>query len=212
MGPSIYELSRWLAALLEKGIQEPRPRRPIPVLLCHPLDPFENPEIVESGTVGVLYPVRVSPETRLRQSALAFETEAPRRDTGPEDLVERLRFPGLWVRVRYVFLAAGGSLEDQLGAIEAALRTLHDNPTVRAPEGPSPGPEAPPDAEGAPREDGGAAYPVRILEDAEGWRELGLGAHALAIAFEVTVPIASSRTRAVPRVVERKLEVEEEAP
>lgn len=212
MGPSIYELSRWLAALIERGIQEPRPRRPIPVLVCHPLDPFERPEIVESGTVGVLYPVRISPETRLRQSALAVEGRALRGDAGPEDVVERLRFPGLWVRVRYVFFAVGGSLEEQLGAIGAALRTLHDNPTVRAPERPSPGPGAPPDAEGAPREGGSEAYPVRILEDVEGWRELGLGEHALAIAFEVTVPIASSRTRAVPRVVERKLEVEEETP
>lgn len=213
MGPSIYDLSRSLAALLEKGLGEPRPARPIPVLLCHPLDLFESPEMLESGTVAALYPVRIAPETRLRQSALCAESRA----SVPDALEERLRFPSLWVRVRYAFVVAGGSLEDQLGAIQAALRTLHDNPSVAVSAGPTGLPEgSAPDA----REHGDRAredkecesYPLRIVEDPEGWRELGLREHALTTVFEVTIPIASSRTMVLPRVVERDLEVEEEEP
>ncbi len=207
MGPRIYDLSRSLAALLERGLQGPGPSRPVPVLLCHPLDLLGNPEALAAGTVAALYPVRVAPETRLRESALCPES----RTAVPDDLFERLRFPSLWVRVRFAFLVAGGSLEDQLGAIEAALRTLHDHPSIAVP-----GEDAPPGIEGGSE---GAAesaeregYPLRIVEDPECWRELGLREHALTVVFEVIVPIASSRTRVLPRVVERRLDVEEGGP
>jgi hypothetical protein len=145
------------------------------------------------------------------------------------DLKERLRFPALWVRVRYVLLAAGGGIEDQLGAIAAALRTLHDTPTVSLgvageSESPQPGEDSSnrgtlearkrllSEEEARQQELEEGSYPLRLVEDAEGWRELGLPEHALTIAFEVTLPIPSARTETLPRVIERELQVEEDSP
>ena len=207
MRPRIfYELSRHLAILLEKGLRGGPESARIPVFLCHPLDPLEAQgpqgshgpggarEELGAHTAGILYPVRFSPEARYRQAGMTLE---PPGAGQPRD---RLRFPGLWVRVRYVFLVAGGSMEDQLEALAAALRTLHDGSVVEVPavagEGESGAAE-------------GGTYPLRIVEDPEGWRELGLAEHRWTVSFEVTVPIASSRAEEVDRILEREVRLEE---
>ena len=115
----------------------------------------------------------------------------------PLETAERLRFPGLWVTARYVFLVGSGTLEGQLTALEGALRTLHDTPAVPLPPGYE---ESMPD---------GGGCPVRLTDDEEGWQSLGLGEHRLALTFEVTVPFASAKTVQVERIAERGLTVEE---
>jgi hypothetical protein len=234
MRPGIlYDLSQRLAVLLEDGLRGTRGEPKIPVLICHPLDPIENKENLQGGTVGVLYPVRVSPESRLRAASLALETGFTlERGQAGEDLKERIRLPGLWLRVRYLFLLAGGTVENQLGAIAAALRTLHDHPLItlgpagaegggqrtedsaRSSQGAASAGErrGPPDEtsrEGGPEEAAQGSFPLRILEDCEGWRELGLSEHRLTISFEVTIPLASERSEPVERIFERELEIEE---
>jgi hypothetical protein len=231
----LYELSRRLAILLESGLKEGGDGRRVPVFLCHPLDPMENRESLEASTVGILYPTRISPEPRLRHAGLSLETSMPfeggraRWAEMPADSKDRLRMSGLWVKVRYAFLVAGGSVEDQLEAIGAALRTLHDHPYVKIDEAPQA-----PSGEGAPAEstaggeppaqapslapggtsDAGAdpgadAFPVTLLDEGEGWRELGLAEHHLTISFEVTLCIPSERAEVVERVLERDLHLEE---
>jgi hypothetical protein len=193
----LHDVSRRLAALVEEGMSAAGARR-IPVFLCHPLDPLEDDASLGSGTVGILYPVSITPEPRLRRPGMRIEGTLA-------GSTERFRADPLWVRVRYVFLVAGGSLADQLGAVESALGTLHDNPII-APVGEDA------DEGGNAGEDGEEGLPVRIVEDPGGWRELGLGEHRLLIALEVTLPIASARTAPVERVIARDLEIEERAP
>lgn len=201
MGPRIlYELSRRLAALLEEGLEG---TRRVPVVLCHPLDPLEAGKDLESNPVAVLYPVRAGPEERLRQGGLTLEPAARGRQA------DVLRRPDLWVRVRFAFLVAGGTSEDQLTALGSALRAIHEHPTVtlerpRPPGGRREEPGASEDSE--PGE--ALAVPLRIVECPEGWRELGLPEHRLAVFFEATVPIRSRRGEEVDRVLERELELE----
>ena len=96
-----------------------------------------------------------------------------------------------------------GPLADQHGAVEGALRTLHDHPVIVA-GGEEIG------ASGV--DEGEAGFPLRIVEDSGGWRELGLTEHRLLIAFEVTVPVSSGRTEPVERVLGREVRLEEEMP
>ena len=220
----LYELSHELALILEEGLSLERskgreePSGRVPVLFCHPLDPLEHPRSSaeggrEGGTVAVLYPLRIVPEPLYRQIGLSLESEG-REGSGKE----LLRRPGLWVRVRYAFLVSGGSLEDQLGAMEAALRTLHDHPLVSfknfkgtSSEGEEsdlrdlPG-DAHGDEAGEPAE--GWAFPLRIVDDPEGWRDLGLSEHRLTLVFEVTVTLPSSRADVVERVLDRDVQLE----
>jgi hypothetical protein len=224
--------------LLENGLKEGGDGRRVPVYLCHPLDPMEHRESLEASTVGILYPTRISPEPRLRHAGLSLETSMPfergsaRRADMPADSKDRLRLPGLWVKVRYVFLVAGGSVEDQLEVIGAALRTLHDHPYVKideaprarmperapveSPAGGEPPAQAPPVSPPGEASMGGAdpdtsAFPLALLDEGEGWRELGLGEHHLTVAFEVTLCIPSERSEVVERVLERDLRFEEGA-
>jgi hypothetical protein len=191
----LHEVSLRLVSLLEEGAIAGGGRK-VPVLLCHPLDPLEDDSSLASGTVGILYPVSIAPEPRFRRPGMRVEGAFG-------GVGECLRADPLWVRVRYAFLVAGGPLADQLGAVESALRTLHDHP-VLAPAG---------DEAGAGEGDEGeAGLPLRIVEDAGGWRELGLTEHRLLIAFEATVPVASARTAAVERVLGREVRLEEGGP
>ncbi len=231
---ALYELSRHLAILLESGLKEGGDGRRVPVFLCHPLDPMEHSESLEASTVGILYPTRISPEPRLRHAGLSLETSVPfegdsaRQAEMPADSKDRLRWSGLWVKVRYAFLVAGGSVEDQLEAVGAALRTLHDHPYVQvddtsrartpagAPAEGGAGGEPPAQAPGGPPgetsnaggDPGANAYPITLLDEGEGWRELGLAEHHLTISFEVTLCIPSERAEVVDRVLERDLHLE----
>lgn len=204
---ALRDLSQALVGILEKGLEEARESGSrVPVFLCHPLDPLESPGRLEAGLVGILYPARLSPDTRARQGGWTIE---PRDETRRGD---RLRMPGLWLRVRYFFLVAGGTLEEELEALAVALRILHDHPLLPAPPEAEPG--APP---GGFREKGqgdevgesDAALPLVIVEDPDGWRELGLPEHRMTVAFEVTVPLQSTRTRNVERIHERDLRIDE---
>ncbi len=208
MGPRIlYELSQEVSILIESGLRDEGDQR-IPVFFCHPLDSLEDQPDAAEGTFGILYMTRITPETNLRQSGLEVTSGAT---DGPK---QRLRRPPLWVRVRYVFLVAGGDVEQQLVALASVLQTLHDHPCVRM--------RPPRDESDGEEEDGGeelgkesgasdAVYPLRLVEDGEGWRELGLPEHRLALAFEVTCPIPASQVETVDRIQERGLEFEESA-
>ena len=250
----LYELSEQLAILLEDGLRDARGAERVPVLLCHPLDPLEDRDRLSARTVGVLYPSRITPETRLRRAGHVPVEEAPRaRGSAHADIEERLLAPALWIRVRYVFLVTGGGIEEQLGAVAAALRTLHDHPYVtlsgsrsrsgdtervstwledespetqggarRDPRKRDPRQRDPTERDhGAEKEraessgeagEGAAeeqdSLPLQIVEDPSAWRELGLSEHRLTISFEVTVPIASTRSEVVSRVLERDLSLD----
>jgi hypothetical protein len=135
---------------------------------------------------------------------------------------QHFRWPALPAAAHYVFFLAGGSLEEQLTAIAAALQTLHDHRLLEfAPAGEpgaAAGEPAPAAAFGPSGEYGPAGEsdvwrcPLAIVDEEEGWRELGLPEHRLTIAFEVTVVIPSARIEAVARVGERRVQVEEDGP
>src|SRR5262245_53183664 len=198
----LHELSRHVASLLEEGLEEksarpagegPAGRAPAAgrertrVYVAHPLDPFEGEDLA-ARTIGILYPFRVSPDPRFRRPGMAIE---------PASSGERWRWHPLWVRTRFAFLVAGGALEAQLGAVESALRTLHDHAAVPASAlGLDPGEEEP-------------LYPLRLVDDPEAWRELGLAEHLLLSLFEVTVPIESDRSEPLERVLDREVIIEE---
>ena len=188
----LHDVSRRLALLLEAGMsgESSDEAEKIPVLLSHPLV-FEEDEALGDRTTAILYPIRFVPERGFRRPGMAYVPPSPGGGT------EGFRGETLWVRARFVFTVAGGSLEGQLGAVEAALRTAHDNPLLEMGDG----------AEGvAAGETGG--YPLRIVDDPESWRDLGLAEHRLLIGFEVTVPIESSRFEPFERVTGRDLQVE----
>jgi hypothetical protein len=214
----LYELSRHLAVLLEHGLAGERGAR-IPVFVCHPLDVLQDAEPYRKQAAAVLYPFSVVPEERFRPAGWSAQVTAEREGgrAVPEPADEELVYPPLWVRVRYVVLLVGGTIEEQLEALAAALRTLHEHGSVTwdslqrddgAPE--RDGKDPPPPAPVAGEE--GGSLPLRLLGDIGAWRELGLSAHHLTIAFEVSVPIPASRTERASRVVERDVQLEEEIP
>jgi len=197
----LYELSRRLAILLEEGMRGDPGSPRVPVFLCHPLDPVDAGEETGAHTAGILYPVGISPEARYRQQGYTLETALERGAR------EGLRRKSLWVRVRYLFLVAGGSMEVQLEALAAALRTLHDHPTVDLqPILADTDSQAPPEA----GEHG--SFPLTIIDAPEGWRELGLQDHRVTIGFEVAAPIASGVLEPVERVLERAVRLDEGSP
>lgn len=199
----LYELSRRLAILLEESLRGGAVGR-IPVFLCHPLDPLESRDDLESNAAGILYPVRVTPDTRLRRSGVEWEPGTLRQ---PQ---EACRWQSLWVRVRYVFLVAGGSLELELEALAAALRALHDHSAITLDadivDGDTEARATGNVPEGQPRSEE-LAFPLAIIDAPESWRELGLPDHRRVVTFEVTVPIRSARVETVARVLERELKV-----
>lgn len=192
----LHDVSRRLALLLEAGMSGDASdeAEKIPVLLSHPLA-FEEDEALGNRTTAILYPIRFVPERGLRRPGMAYVPPSPGGGA------EGFRGETLWVRARFVFTVAGGSLEGQLGAVEAALRTVHDHPLL----------EMGGAAEGAATGEN-AGYPLRIVDDPESWRDLGLAEHRLLIGFEVTVPIESSRFEPFERVTGRDLQVELAAP
>jgi hypothetical protein len=195
----LHDVSRRLALLLEDGLAEGAPdSEKVPVLLSHPLDPFEEEDALGKRTTAILYPMRIVPERGYRRPGLSYVPPSPGGGA------EGFRGETLWVRVRFVFTVAGGSLEGQLGAVESALRTVHDNPLLALED--EPGEPADPGRE-EPR-----GYPLRIAEDPETWKDLGLAEHRLLITFEVTVPIESARFEPFERVTGRDLQVELGAP
>ena len=191
----LYELSRRLAILLEDGLEGGGALPHVPVFLCHPHDPIEGREGLESSAAAILYPVRVVPEPRFRRAGMEWEPAVTGEPEG------RLRAQCLWVNVRYLFLVAGGTLELELEVLAAALRTLNDHPSLAIQlEG-----DAGDSAETV-------LFPLRIVEATEGWRELGLADHRLMLAFEAGAPIRSLQTEAVGRVLEREVVVESREP
>jgi hypothetical protein len=212
----LYELSRRLAILLEEGMRGPPGSPRVPVFLCHPLDPVEAREDPEDHTAGILYPARIVPELRFRQPGWTLESGLVRGSR------EAMRRTCLWVRVRYLFLVAGGPIEMQLEALASALQTLHDNSVVQLP--PAAGPaetsdETPHAALRGPMEVGAdtsaeelGSFPLTIVDAAEGWRELGLQDHRITIGCEVVVPIGSDVLEPVERILERAVRLEGRAP
>jgi len=186
----LYELSQELSVLLEDGLESESDGR-VPVFFCHPLDVLQDRQSYPEETFGVLYISAVLPERNYRLSGHDVERSSA------DSQVHRRR-PPLWVRVRYVFMVAGGSPETQLTVIAAALETLHDYPLV-GPHVESSG--------GHDTTEGG--HPVRIVEEPDAWRTLGLPEHRLTITFEVICPIASGRTETLDRIEERHLRFQE---
>jgi len=193
----LHDVSQELGVLLQRAVEDEGDRR-IPVVLCHPLDPLESGKDLTTNPVGILYPLRITPDDRMRQPGPRLPPPEP------GNRGERLGRHDLWLRVRFVFLVVGGSIEDQLEALGAALRAIHDHPLLVVRPGPQPGGPLPLEA-AAETEDG--ALPIRIVEESNAWRELGLTEHRLCIAFDVSVPIRSTATEAVGRILERDLEL-----
>jgi len=230
MRPKLFhDLSRHLAIRLEGGIRTDLRREPglphepghsahlapaaapIPVYLCHPLDILEGRDSLTttrggepgSAAAGVLYLTRIAPDARYRSSGFCGDTtlvSAAEPRTGGA----RWRPRGLWVRLRYVFLVVRATLEDELGALEAALRTLSDEPFVDTSE--LVAARADPDAGGGEPES--CELPIEVVEEPHAWRDLGLDEHRLSICFDVAVPVASGRSESWPTIVDRDVRLE----
>ena len=123
----------------------------MPVYICHPLDALEGAAdqraaSAEPGAgvrgatswpgsaVGVLYLMRISPESRCRQVGVVPDE---RRPIAGRTAPERWRQRGFWSRLRFAFLVVGGTQEDELGALEAVLQALQDDPVVQVEQLPS---------------------------------------------------------------------------
>ncbi len=209
----LHELSQEVAILLETGLSGDDGRQ-IPVFFCHPLDPFGDRHDPVEGTFGILYMTRIVPDLNLRQNGIEGGSVLD------ATIQPRLSRPPLWVRVRYVFLVAGGDAEQQLVALASALQTLHDHQCVRLPAGGDAGggsadlrPDEPDGRFGGGNLTAGdVVCPLGLVGDGEGWRELGLQEHRLTLAFEVACPIPSAPMEPVDRIQERGLSIEESAP
>ncbi len=202
MRPRIFhELSRYLAILLEKGIQGKSGDNRIPVFLSHPVEALEGSEQPEGArAAAVLYLYRVSPDSTLRQTGVSFE------DGSTPGAPNAVRYPGLWVRLRYAFLVVGGTLTDELGVLAAAMKTLHDNAFLKVSGLTGNSADEIGLGGGAPL--GVSEFPVFLVEEPEVWREIGLEEHRLAINFEVFVPLPSGRQEEVEPVLDRDLRLE----
>ncbi len=200
----LFELSQKLSGLLEDGLQEPDAAR-VPVFFGHPLDAIESAPADGQGLFGILYLHSVVPDLRLRQNG--FETTA----TGSAASFEQpLHTPPLWVRAGYMFLLAGGGLEEQLVAFAGALRSLRDAGSVELTVD---GDRVELDASDvsvadAPAEPSTYRLPVELVAEADGWRRIGLPEHRVTVSFEVPCPIASERFELVQRVHERSVVLE----
>ncbi len=192
----LYEVSRSLCTVIENGLRE-RVGRPVPVLFSHPLDPAEDESL--QGLFGVLYLTSVVPDPHFRQAG--FDAAAPR----PAGFDEQLRRAPLWVRARFVFLLAGGDIEEQLVALGGALQTLYDHPTGRLSAA-----DLEPDSALRRSEAESEEYILRLLDRGDGWSELGLPEHRLSISFEVTCAIRSTHVELVARTEERSVDFEVE--
>lgn len=204
----LYELSQEVSLLLENSLRGDG-SRPTPVFFCHPLDSLEDQQDPARGTFGILYMTRILPDLNMRQNGIDVSSVLD------DHLHPRLSRPPLWVRVRYVFLVAGGDVEEQLVALASVLQTLHDRQCVRIPDrrDTDHDPEGGTGTEDDPMPGNGAVIcPLRLVEDDEGWRELGLDEHRLMLTFEVTCPIPALTTETVDRIQERVLRIEESAP
>jgi hypothetical protein len=89
--------------------------------------------------------------------------------------------------------------------MEAALRTLHDTPCVRL-GGSEP---APAGGEGGGAGAEGGEWPLRLVDDGDGWKELGLPEHRLTLGFEVVFELPSARLEPMERTFERELAIGE---
>ncbi len=210
----LHELSQEVVILLETGLRGDDGRQ-IPIFFCHPLDPFGDQHDPTEGTFGILYMTSIVPDLNLRQNGIECGSGLLDATIQP-----RLSRPPLWVRVRYVFLVAGGDAEQQLVALASALQTLHDHQCVRLPAGGDAGggsedlrPDEPDGRFGGGNSTAGdVVCPLGLVGDGEGWRELGLQEHRLTLAFEVACPIPSAPMEPVDRIQERGLSIEESAP
>jgi len=200
----LHDLSRHLAIRLEEGIRGGAEENPVPVYLCHPLDLAHAPAVRQgdraSGTggrsgghvAGALYLSRIAPARRFRQAGRFAE-----RDAGP-GLPARARRFGVWTRLRFGFMVIGGSHEEELGALAAALQTLDSMPFISLEELGS--------SDGSLSSEVDAVA-LEIVDDDGLWRELGMDEHRLAVVFEVTLPLQSREVEPLATVVDRDLAV-----
>jgi hypothetical protein len=77
-------------------------------------------------------------------------------------------------------MVVGATVEEELGALAAALQCLHGRPFLDAGEFAS-------DEELQHLEVG--SVPVTIVNEPHAWRDLGLDEHRLAVVFEVSLPL-----------------------
>lgn len=208
----LVEVSRRLVRLLEEALSEASGVE-VPVYLSHPLDPLGD-ETSEEQVIGLLYPVALRP-ARVAAARPRVEGSTAARPG------ERLRFPGVWVEIRYLFLASGGRLDEQLALLESALRAFHDTPYLRAADsgdsslpGETIGGESAtiggePDSGSSVGSPSSTGFPLRVADATSAWQELGLPEHRLAVGCEVTVELPSARTEPVDRTLERAIDVRE---
>ena len=201
----LHDLSRNLAIRLEEGIRGGVEENPVPVYLCHPLDLVDvpPPDPVEGGdrreqsssgrAVGALYLCHLAPDARYRQAGKYAEPSP-----GPA-LPAQMRRYGAWIKARFVFVVAGGTHEEELGALSGALQTLHALPFVDLAE------IGERDGSVSPEVD---VLPVEVVDDPAIWRQIGMAEHRLAVVFEVSLPLSSPVGEPVGRVVDREIGVD----
>ncbi len=209
MRPRIFhDLSRFLATLLEGGSRGGSDANRLPVYLCHPMDLLQDGQTDAERASGVLYLCRVSPANQYPQAGLFLGADTTRGPGGAPGGGGHLGKPGIWVRLRYVFLVVGGTLEDELSALAAAFHVLHGHPIVNAKDL---GDDL---SVGRMSEDIPEleidAFPLSIVDAPDAWREIGLEEHRLSISFEVTLLLPSAPLQKVEPILERDLSVEYE--
>lgn len=201
MRPRIFhQISRFLAILLERGIRERSGENRIPVFVGHPLDLASEAEETDGErAVGVLYLCRIGPSGGLKPPSSLLERSAGL------GVRARWRRPGAWVTLRYAFLVVGGAPEEELAALAGVLMTLDARPWVLRSEVESDDVDASLEPETRGEAD---AWPLRVIDSPEAWREIGLTEHRLLLSFEVSVPLVSGEGESVETILERDVVLE----
>jgi hypothetical protein len=191
----VQELSRSLQLRLERAMGGERgEEKAVPVYVVHPRDLDRASEF----PVAALYLWDLSPEPAHRSRGAILETIEVTEGEGL--LKEFARAAPSWVTCRYaVAIRCRRSFEEQ-EFLATLLRDLLDRPSVTVDSLPSL------TVDGA-LEGTVDRFPITVHGRPELWQTLGLARHRLLVAFEVAVPLLSTRRRPVVRVFERRVDI-----
>ena len=185
----ICELSAYLAMLIRSGLRGGASEAEAAHL-------ESAPDIERDGPSPAFFVhlYAIVPDRRVPRASAVFETAD---ETGEGQRLE-VRRPPLWVACRYLAGVRGRNREEEEEMLATVLRTLHDHPSASAEQLPSIRGDASVDR-----------IPLELIEERESWLAAGLLRPRPMIAIQASVPILSSMSDPLQRVLNREIRVED---
>lgn len=195
----VQELSSHLAGLLRAGLRAQTGEGLFPVYWGHPRDFDEHPDLAAVSPLVGLCLLEVLPEPRVRPGQTMVESGT--RFSERAALESSLQGVPYWLACHYVLSIRSDEPVEEQELVAASYQLLLDNPLVFR------------TAFESLKDESWLAgvadsFPLTVRRETGMWRTLGLRRHRLLIAFDVTVPVPSSRAQPVVRVAERRFELE----